>query len=407
MAITRKNLGGLEHLDTRLYLLLAFLGVAILRAYLLLSVYHDPSVYHTSTRLDVVLHSHFAFGMLEGEFFHYDVNGVDIEYSPVLPVLVGLIAIPLHFFGVPELHATFLSVSILMGLTSLGLLLQLSQYNLSRLAILFIVILNPIDTIGVLPWGGFSMTLSAGLTAFAIYFHRRHQEEEGNRFLWLCIASMMLSASIHRTGLLVQASVLMVLIVGQLANRERRKVRRREWMVIAGCLALLVPLFLGRVLPLIQATPVLAGNGLLEKFGFVFLVLPIRFTLVFAVLCAIGFMIRLRQLSSQTTPLSLRYPSTSRIRLDVIYLCVGLMFYVMPLKDIELSTRFFAFFHGVIYYFFCYSFKMFNRPSIRTRWYNTALVGILVFCGLCISTRNILHHSQSLMIFFRDTLGLA
>lgn len=204
---------------------------------------------------------------------------------------------------------------------------------------------------------------------------------------------------------MVQASVLMVLIFSRLANREMLNARRREWMVLAGCLAVLIPLFLGRVLPLIQKTPIIAGNGLLEKFGYVFLLLPIRFTLVFSVLCAIGFVIRLRQMNSQVSPLNFRYSPTSPLRLDIIYLAVGLIFYLIPLKDLEISTRFFAFFHGVIYYFFCYSFKMFNRPSIRAKWQYTSIVGILVFVGLCISTRNILHYSQSTMIFFRDMLS--
>lgn len=241
--------------------------------------------------------------------------------------------------------------------------------------------------------------------ASSIYFHRRYQEEGGRRFFWLCIGSMLLSASIHRTGLLVQASVLAILIVNRLLERSRRGNSRRELLVIAGAAAVLLPVFIGRVLPLIISTPLIEEHGLLQKIRFTLWTMPTRFTLVFSLLCLVGLVSRLRHGGLRRNGALPHHPSVSRLRLDLVYLGVGLFFYLIPLRDLELSTRFFAFFHGIIYYCFAYPFNLFAHPSIHGKWHYKGIAAVLVGGALWHSAGNILDASQSIMTFFRDGLG--
>lgn len=344
-------------------------------------LYDDP---HTT--LDVVYYAHFVDDLIHGIYYEHDINGTSVNYMPVIPFLLGLIALPLNVLGVHIFRATLIAASVYMGLASLGLYMQLRSYNVSEFNAAVLTIVNPFTIIMFFPWGGFSMEITTGCIAWIITISKyiKTNPERKNLGIIIMLFLFLTSLTGHRTGTIIQLSFLTLYAIMHLLNKKQ-EFNHQFYIILFLIFILAILLFVFRVLPLLDNLT-FSRELIIDKSRWV-LRFPLRLYLPFFVFLIGGIILGLKEL---------RVNREYLLRVDVIYAISGLLLFLYPLEDLELSPRFVSSFLGLYYYLFLYFEK--RMRNMRYAMY----IKILHFLSIIYIHYRAISFSIYLLEFFRD-----
>lgn len=235
-----------------------FIVTLIEKIWILLTVFRDTSMYdaYLAVKLDTAIHAEIILDVFNGKFFYHEA--VQSIYSPITPFFLGLIAVPLvKILGLHILHATLIAVSFYSALEAVSVYLLLTKLQQNKIAAALVAIFNPIELMGTLLFGGFSLLLTELCITLMILIHKKITLHEMNKYGWVFIALLsLISASAHRTGAMVQIAMWVTYVVLFIRAHPEYLDKIRDVQTVTYSSFIFVPLsllFVGRVLGVIMS----------------------------------------------------------------------------------------------------------------------------------------------------------
>lgn len=231
--------------------MIVFSCSVLVRQILLLLTYNNLSIFDHPGHLDLARHALYYSDFINGRLFYLDI--FHKVYSPVTSFVLFLVTFPFYFTHLHVLYITMIGMSIIMGINAIGVYVLLNDLFGKRTYLtVLLAIFNPMELVGLLPWGGVSMAITCMCTIWAIIIQRKIMKKEFNPILGVILITVLIltSATAHRTGEMIQLAAVLLL----LALYGKRLLSRYKILIlpVIASLAVLTDLFFARAYSLVR-----------------------------------------------------------------------------------------------------------------------------------------------------------
>ncbi len=334
---------------------------AIFRMIILFSAYNDPRIATSAGfRLDFINHVNFVNDILNGNFFYHG----NVFYSPVTPVIISIIAFPVSLINNNIVDAVIISASIFMGIKALGTFLLLQEFKQNKAISALVVIFNPWEMVGVVPWGGLSLMLSTTVVTYSFLIYRKMNKNEINATKGAVSIAIMLflSISAHRTGIVVQIAGISLFTVFQIKSRGydlnwlKKSLRSYKFSsTLFVLISMTIYLYYWRIEGRIEKLVVLSADNYVDKLTYLW-----SETLSSAPLLIVTFIGM--YLFHKYRGFGIRFNN-----LEKGYLLMSLIFLVIPFRNNDINSRFFMVIDSLLLLFWVYleyNIRIYTRRNV-------------------------------------------
>ncbi len=334
---------------------------AIFRMIILFSAYNDPRIATSAGfRLDFINHVNFVNDILNGNFFYHG----NVFYSPVTPVIISIIAFPVSLINNNIVDAVIISASIFMGIKALGTFLLLQEFKQNKAISALVVIFNPWEMVGVVPWGGLSLMLSTTAVTYSFLIYRKMNKNEINATKGAVSIAIMLflSISAHRTGIVVQIAGISLFTVFQIKSRGydlnwlKKSLRSYKFSsTLFVLISMTIYLYYWRIEGRIEKLVVLSADNYVDKLTYLW-----SETLSSAPLLIVTFIGM--YLFHKYRGFGIRFNN-----LEKGYLLMSLIFLVIPFRNNDINSRFFMVIDSLLLLFWVYleyNIRIYTRRNV-------------------------------------------
>lgn len=376
-----------EFLYKRKYSIAVFVITVLVRMVIFFISYKDPTIKEAAGfNIDFINHVLFVQDIFNGIFFYHPLYGSRIFYSPVTPVLISVFAFPLvTIFNVSNIvDAVIISTSIFMGIKAVGTYLLLREYNMNTYYAMLLVIFNPWELVGVIPWGGLSLLFTTTAITYSLLVYRKMEKDEITKNKGIKIISLLLLLSVlaHRTGIVVQLTVIFFFALFKLKSFDIRSLNLRKIisnkfniLFVSIISSFLVYIYNFRINGRVHQVVLLGGEYYIEKILYFYSSIVDSLPLV--VVTAVGI-----YLHSAKKKGSIKLNDLERS-----YLYMSLFYIIIPFVDNDINSRFFLIIDSLLLYFWALVENTlrtkFQAGSLKKRYYILFLVFSIIM-SICI-----------------------
>ncbi|MCY3414065.1 MAG: hypothetical protein INQ03_20645 [Candidatus Heimdallarchaeota archaeon] len=378
-----------------------FLFSIAVRMFILFTAYADPTYIRERAgfNIDFINHVWFVDEVLQGNFFYHNYLDLQIFYSPVTPVILIILAYPfiLLFNNIDLVSVIIISSSLLMGIKAIGNYLLLIEYKQNKKLAALLVIFNPFELGGVIPWGGLSLIITTTSITYSILLYRKIAKKQISARVGFSgiITLLLISSFAHRTGTVVHIAAILLMATFYLRYRKLNmldlNLNYSKWKVSLAFALFMIPIIWyyylrvhGSVFNVVDFSPKslqLKGYYIVKTIteGFPLLVLTL-------------------------TGVYLWYPKKPKpykeIKLYTFeygYLFMTIIFMMIPFTDPDINSRFLFVIDGLLLFFWAYveyymrQMKITKRRYVYTYWISTVILCISVFVISILYTINYIY----------------
>ncbi|MCY3414819.1 MAG: hypothetical protein INQ03_24425 [Candidatus Heimdallarchaeota archaeon] len=311
---------------------------------------------------DLTRHSSYFKDLIENNYLQLDkYRG---KYSPVTPFLIFLVTFPLSGFNIHYFIMTCIGFSIILTIGNIGNYLFLRQYFQGKYSFFMalLVLLNPFDILGLIPWAGISMAITTSSISWILFLQRRKMNNMYVKYLLISIC-MLISSFAHRTGFVIHFTAFVLVLIINYRNYLRSK-KYLPWII--AMMALFIVIFLNRMKYItyvyLQQVLSLSGNKLeyLKSID-----LEVIVTISVILMLYIGFIWRYNI-----------FQEISFNSIEISYSIVSVVLFLLPIELVFISSRFLLSIQSVILLLFSLPLVILDRENIKEY---KALLSILYF----------------------------
>ncbi|MCY3414113.1 MAG: hypothetical protein INQ03_20885 [Candidatus Heimdallarchaeota archaeon] len=273
---------------------------------------------------------------------------------------------------------TTIGFSILLSVNAVLVYINLQNYSNNLFLVALLAIFNPVDLVGLLTWGGISLTITIiSITSALILQHNVNRKK-----ILVIIVLIVISSTAHRTGLVIH---LVAVIIGLVFHYKKIHLNKETITAIILLFTVFIIVFIRRVysLTMTYLKQVLNPNG--ERSTTIFSWIQSNLVL-FIVLLVITFLFIYN--------LFLHRDELQLYTIERLYIASGLILAAVPVYDIVVSSRFIIALSPIILILVIYAF------NFTPKKYQKLFILSIIISGYFIITYSIERSISHLMEYW-------